>query len=242
MKYFIIALFILTGFGNAQEPTKLKIIDDAQPQIQQLGIIDWIEGGEVKLTGPLPSFVKIWLAEDALKTPLEFGFNKDATEITVYLPKKNLKGQKTATLNFLITEETTTHPDGSVVFSALDSEVVGKQAKLETHPGSHRIGFWGNANDFVRWDRTIPEGDYRLELVYSRANKTGTEVSISIGEKSFPLVLETTESWYRYRVAELGEVSISKAEEYSVETRVTKIVNGGVMNLKAIVLTPLSKK
>lgn len=242
MKKTIFAFLLLTSFAVAQEPTKLEIIDEKQPQILRLGIIDWLEGGAVKLTGPLHSFVKVWLEDDPKQTPLEFGFNKDASEISVYLPKKNLEGQPSATLNFLITEETAVHPDGTVVFSALDSEVVGKQAKLETHPGSHRIGFWGNANDFVRWDRAIPEGDYRVELVYSRASKTGTEVAISIGDKSFPLVLETTGSWYRYRVAELGEISISKAEKHSVETRVTKIVNGGVMNLKAIVLTPVSKK
>ncbi|MGY8639807.1 MAG: hypothetical protein ACKVJU_01790 [Verrucomicrobiales bacterium] len=242
MKKYIVSLLLLASSAIAQGPTKLEIIDEKQPQIRRLGIIDWLEGGEVKLTGPLPSFVKVWLADDPKQSPLEFGFNKDASEISIYLPKKNLEGQKSATLNFLITEKSAVHPDGSVVFSALDSDVVGKQAKLETHPGSHRIGFWGNANDSVRWDGVIPEGDYRVELVYSRASKTGTEVAISVGEKSFPLVLETTGSWYHYRVAELGEVSVPKAESHSVETRVTKIVNGGVMNLKAIVLTPTTKK
>lgn len=242
MRKHIVTLLLLTGLATAQEPTKLQTIDETQPQIRSLGIIDWLEGGEVKLTGPLPSFVKVWLEDDPKQSPLEFSFNKDASEISIYLPKKNLEGQKSATLNFLITEKTAVHPDGSVVFSALDSEVVGKQAKLETHPGSHRIGFWGNANDFVRWDRAIPEGDYRVELVYSRASKTGTEVAISIGEKSFPLILETTGSWYRYRITELGEISIPKTGSQSVETRVIKIVNGGVMNLKAIVLTPISKK
>lgn len=237
----ILANAIGSSIAAAAEPTQLKSFDPAQPQLRRLAVIEWLDGGALKLTGPLPSISKVWL-KDNDDSPLEFGFNPDATEVTLYLPKLRAKAPKSPVLQFLITEKTTTHPDGVVVLSALDSQVIGEKAKLETHPGNHRIGFWGRAADFVRWDAAIPAGAYDVELVYSRASPTGTEVAISFDDAILPLKLETTGSWYRYRVVKLGMVKIGEADQHRVETRVTKIVNGGVMNLKALILTPKKRK
>jgi hypothetical protein len=54
------------------------------------------------------------------------------------------------------------------------------------------------------------------------------------------LALKTTGSWYRYRVVTLGDLALTGSEEHVGEVRVEKIINGGVMNLKAIVLTPIA--
>ncbi|MFP6878451.1 MAG: hypothetical protein VCA37_16615 [Roseibacillus sp.] len=229
----------LSGVLQAEEVTKLLPVSREQPQLRRLPVPSPPKDGVLQLRGPLPSIIRIWIEGDKKRTPLEFGFNKDATLITVYLPDNQ---SAVAALRFLITGKTATHPDGTVVLSALDSEVVGQKAKLETHPGSHRIGFWGRAEDFVRWHAKIPAGEYDVDLVYSRASRTGTIVSIEIDGSALPLTLETTGSWYRYRELRLGTVSVREMTKHLVETRVTRIVNGGVMNLKAIVLTPRRKQ
>ena len=168
---------------------------------------------------------------------LEFSFNKNATLMTIHAPK-DVTGVIESQLQMLLAENSVVHPGGIMVLSALDANVVGDKAKLETHPGSHRIGFWNNASDYVEWDLAIPPGDYRAELVYSRARPSGTKVTITVGNEAFPLALDTTGSWYRYRTIPLGCLSIAGDGKTHVEVRVDEIVNGGVMNLKAIVLAP----
>jgi hypothetical protein len=234
------ATAIPLAFG--QSPTVLMSSNDDQPQYRQLQLEQWPIDGQVKLKGPLPSIIKVWLKTDSQPTLLEFGFNVDASEVTVFLPERKAVAESVdeskITLEFLITENTTTHADGVVVLSALDSKVIGTQAKLETHPGSHRIGYWVRKEDYVQWTAAIPQGTFDVELVYSRANETGTEVKFQFDDESLGTTLAKTGSWYRYRTMPLGQVTIHDHPEHQVEAHVTKIVNGGVMNLKAIVLTP----
>ncbi len=144
-------------------------------------------------------------------------------------------------LQFLITERTTIHEDGTIVLSALDSQVIGTVAKLESHPGSHRIGFWSKATDHVVWDFLAPGGRYSAEFVYSRANGKGTALDISIGSTAAVFVPESTRSWYHYRVDPLGDFMLPQSEMQHAEVRVKQIINGGVVNLKAIILTPADK-
>lgn len=54
---------------------------------------------------------------------------------------------------------------------------------------------------------------------------------------SFPIALESTGSWYRYRVIELVDVKIA-GKSTTASVRVEKNIIGGMMNLKAIILTP----
>ncbi len=224
--------------------TELAVVDSGHPEIRQLELPEAPAEGVVNLRGPLPSIIKVWWKDDVQQRPLEFGFNKDATEVVIYLPKSDdpkTKNNLLPVLHFLVTDATTVFENGVVVLSALDSQVMGKQAKLETHPGTHRIGFWGNADDYVAWDFAAPSGEYACQLVYSRATPDGTEVEISVDDSAFPLALKTTGTWYRYRVVAVGDLSL-KADKHHAEVRVKKIVNGGVMNLKAIVLTPKAAK
>ena len=178
--------------------------------------------GSVVMEGPFPSFVRVW--DDAAPTQaLEFTFNRDASLATLH---RQGRAASTSTLGFLLAEKTSVLPDGTVVLSALDSEVVGKQAKLETHPGNHRIGFWGNAEDYVQWSFRAPAGDYEAELVYSRASRDGTEVEVWVDETKLPLALKTTGSWYRYRNVSLGDARLTDRKKHQASVRVKKIING----------------
>lgn len=229
----LVTLMLVFATSLHAEPAKFKTPNESHTHRRELHVSNWPTDGKLQLEGPLPSIIKAWVQNEDAETPLEFTFNKDASVATLHCPEK-----ATAKIQFLVADNTAVLSDGVVVLSALDSEVVGKQAKLETHPGNHRIGFWGNPADYVQWKFTAPPGRYTAELVYSRASPDGTEVEISVGETKFPLALKTTESWYRYRTVKLGEVVLPQAEEHLSDVRVRKIINGGVMNLKAIVLTP----
>lgn len=246
LSFFVLWFVVCCPVHHAQEAlpkskaTNLAVVDPAHPEIRQLELREAPANGMVTLRGPLPSIIKVWWKDDAQHRPLEFGFNKDASEVVIYVPQAGspkTESNLPPTLRFLVTDATTVFENGVVVLSALDSQVIGKQAKLETHPGTHRIGFWGNADDYVVWDFTAPSGEYECQLVYSRATPDGTEVEITVDESTFPLALKTTGTWYRYRVVAVGDLSL-KADQHHAEVRVKKIVNGGVMNLKAIVLTP----
>ncbi len=233
--FLISFVLLMSPRSDAEEPatenttaaTELSVPDPTHAHRRALQLDGQV--GEVTLTGPVPSILRPMVGDQRC----EFGFNPDATKATVFLPKQ----ADHKTIDFLVAEGSGVLSDGTFVFSALDSKVVGNQAKLETHPGNHRIGYWGKASDYVTWTASVPAGGYHAELVYSRANPTGTKMRIEIGDEAFPLALESTGSWYRYRVIDLGDVTIA-GESTTANVRVEKIINGGVMNLKAIILTP----
>lgn len=245
---FVFALLQLVAVGcwigqcaqaQSNRPVAGSAADSGGGLRQVNDLTGWSDGQFV-FKGPQPSFVKVW-PQGLPEHPLEFSFNSNATQVMVHAPSDEALASEITRrpLTMLLADQSVVHPDGVAILSALDAQVVGQRAALESHPGSHRIGFWNRAEDYVTWDFAIPPGDYHAELVYSRAPKTGTEVSIIIGEQKFSLPLERTGSWYRYRTVPLGEVHVSNESKTHVEVRVDKIINGGVMNLKAIVLTPI---
>jgi hypothetical protein len=206
-----------------------------QPQLLEFSAQS-VTSASVVLVGPFPSLLKVWCKNDENRKPLEWTFNTDASTATVHLTK--VTKSRALPLSFLAAKHTGTLADGTFLFSAADATVVGKQAKLESHPGNYRIGYWGNANDFVSWKRNVPKGRYSVELVYSRASPDGTKVTLALGDNAFPMALKSTSSWYRYRSVSMGSWK-HPGGEIEATMKVDKIINGGVMNLKAVILTPV---
>ena len=165
-------------------------------------------------------------------------FNRDASEISLRLPGSVKVGGKAEVL-LETAEKSEQYGNGVIVFSALDSKVVGKVAKLETHPGNHRIGFWSNANDYVTWDyKASRPGKYEVELTYSVAGGDGTKVAIEIGDKKVEGKLKSTGSWYRYTTMTVGRVYVAKSGKLAVAVKCLEKKGGAVMNLKAVILRP----
>lgn len=136
-------------------------------------------------------------------------------------------------------EETRQFDDGRIVLTARDARVLGARAKLESHPGNHRIGFWSNPADAVTWSRKLTRwGAYDVRLTYSTAAADGTEIDVTIGEARLTGRLTSTGSWYRYATVPLGRVALPTAGDCLVTVRCTKLVGGAVMNLKAVTLEP----
>jgi hypothetical protein len=185
----------------------------------------------------------------ALGTPewpgefLPFSFNADASQISLHLPTTGLtSGNLPVSVSLLFAEQTQQFPSGRIVLSALDAEVVGDTAKLESHPGNHRIGFWSNAEDFVRWGyKATRAGNYDVQLTYSLAGEPGSdgsEIEVAIGDIRLPHKLTATGSWYRYTTVPLGTAYLAKPSEYQVTVKCARQLGGAVMNLKAITLIP----
>lgn len=224
--------------------TKLEALADGANL--KLSLPETPANGQMLVRGGIPNIVKAWRADDGGREPLQFGFNSDASEVTIFVPKnesasKTDTAEKPVSVDCLTAEETTEFPDGRIVLSALDANVIGKQAKLESHPGSHRIGYWANHDDFVRWelDTTRPVArKYNVELVYSRAGKTACDVTVQIDGNDLLAEIAPTGSWYRYRVDSLGTASLRRDQTHRIEVR-SRGDGGAVMNLKAVVLTPI---
>jgi len=167
-------------------------------------------------------------------TRLGIEFNADATEITLLTPE----GQERPPVILLDTaEESAQYADGTLVFSAHDAQVRGTSAKLESHPGSHRIGFWSNVEDTVTWPFAPTRyGKYRAELTYSLASGN-SDIEVTLAGVTLAGDLAATGSWYRYRTVDLGPLYLPE-EKSKLKVRPVRMSGDAVMNLKAITLRP----
>ncbi|MCE9545838.1 MAG: hypothetical protein K8T25_10020 [Planctomycetia bacterium] len=206
----------------------------------------WPEKGGLPLLIPFANITRAVLVptnaamEDADLIPLTVRYNTDATQISILPPSDNKPHSREARIRLETAEKSEQMPDGRITLTALDAKVHGLRAKLETHPGNHRIGFWSDPNEFVTWNYTATRpGRYEVYLTYSTASEDGTQVRVEIGDQKLDATLKKTEGgWYGYTWLNLGKVSIAKEGPLTVTVRCIKKVGDAVMNLKAITLLP----
>lgn len=182
------------------------------------------------LPTPFPNIVRARLEGEAI--PLSF--NEDASEILLGIPAGQ-SGQ----LRLELAENTAQTTDGRILFSALDAKVEGTQAKLETHPGSHRIGFWNKVEDKVNWPyKPTRPGMYDIAMTYSLASGS-SKVKVEFGGETREVELAATGSWYHYTSVPVGRVYLEDDRKKTALT-VTPVskTGGAVMNLKAVILDP----
>jgi hypothetical protein len=136
-------------------------------------------------------------------------------------------------------DDTRQFDDGRIVLSARQARVAGGNAKLESQPGNHRIGFWTTADDTVSWTwKPTRWGAYDVLLTYSSDAPDGTEIEVAVGPTTVTGRLASTGNWYRYMALPLGRVAIPAGGDLPVTVRCTKLVGPAVMNLKAVTLAP----
>jgi len=229
MRYFAALLFLPLGlFGQT--------IFSFTPGNGRHLFLDDPSSGKISMPTPGLHITRAYFSYDVFRSPLNISFNEDATEISLVVPE--VLRQRKDGIEIEFAKNTTAFDDGRVTFSALDSKVVGKQAKLESHPGNHRIGFWGNPADFVVWDYTPGNvGMYTVELTYSLASKS-SEIEISLGEAKVTGMIQSTGSWYEYTTVDLGYLYIDHRNASQLAVKCLKKNGGAVMNLKAVTLRP----
>lgn len=131
--------------------------------------------------------------------------------------------------------------DGRILFTAADARVVGDKARLESHPGNSRIGFWTSLEDSVEWDYTATRpGSYRVTLCYSRAAESAARIQITIGNEPLTSEIPGTGSWYSYQPQSIGKLKIPAPGKLTVSVKGLESA-GALMNLKGVVLTPISE-
>lgn len=226
---------IKTDWGSIKTPTNKK-----QAHRRILEVKKWPENRLLKLPTPFPNIVAGWVGEEQNRQPLYWMFNEDATDMRLGLPAGS--PEKNPPIHLLTAEKSGENPDGTIVLSALDAKVVGNRARLETHPGNHRIGYWVDSEDYVHWDfQPKKNGRYLVELSYSQAGRAGNEVTISFNGKPITIRVGTTGTWYAYTGMRTGQIRLDAGVNYSVDVKCIKQVTGAVMNLKAIILHPVEK-
>ena len=199
----------------------------------------WPADGRLAIPAGLPQIIaatRVTASGDQESFAVEY--NADATQVAVRLPQAGPASMPTV-ITLDTADDTSQFADGRIVFTARDARVEGSRAKLETHPGNHRIGFWSDASESVHWSRSGTRwGMYDAWLTFSTASPDGTEIEVRINDETFPLTLRTTGSWYRYQRMPVGRVYVPTAGPQTVSVHCTKKVGGAVMNLKGVTLEP----
>ena len=196
--------------------------------------------GRLVVPGGFPQIIRATVAggDGSRDRVLAIELNADATAVAVLLAKERHAADGTS-IHLDTADETRQFDDGRIVFAARDAKVVGTKAKLESHPGNHRIGFWSDPGDSVVWTRAGSRwGMYSVLLTYSTASPDGTEIEVEVNGTRLPATLRSTGSWYRYTTLPVGTVYLAAAGPQSVTVRCAKKVGGAVMNLKAVTLEP----
>ena len=203
-----------------------------------LEVRNWPADGKLALPTPFPNLTAAHLVEGRHRTPLKWVFNADATQLHLEVPTQ-APAQLPSRIELETAEKTALFAGGRITFSALDAKVQGAKAKLETHPGNHRIGFWTDASDAVKWDlKPTRWGMYDLELAYSADGGDGTELLFEIAGQSFSVTRPSTGSWYRYQPLPIGRFYLAKSEPFTIRVSCKKMTGVAVMNLKSVTLRP----
>jgi len=172
--------------------------------------------------------------------PVTIAFNQDASVSKLLRPAQDAANSPENVIVELTDGAAGQFRDGRIVFSAANAEVHGTRAKLESHPGNSRIGFWTDPHDYLTWTyKATRPGRYDVFLTYSCAEKDGAKIDIEIGQEKLEGTLKsTTNGWWGYTWTSLGTVAIPAAGPIEVAVRCHEKVGGAVMNFKALTLVP----
>jgi len=190
---------------------------------------------------PLPPVVRLASDGDDPVADSSIEYNLEGTRAWLVLPEKFEKDRESK-LVLETAERSGQLADGRIVFTAADAEVLGKSARLESHPLNQRIGFWTNLADSVRWKyQPTRPGTYALELTYSLEGGEGSVVELEIATTKQTARLAPTGSWYRYRTIAVGTVSLAGADPIAIVARCLEKSGPAAMNLKALTLCPAAE-
>ena len=203
-----------------------------------LDVREWPADGRLNLPTPFAHITRADLVEGRQRRALRWLFNADATQLLLELPP-TAPANLPAVIELETAEKSAQFAGGRITFSALDAKVAGSKAKLESHPGNHRVGFWTDAADAVTWEHKATRwGRYDVEVTYSAAGGEGTELLVEVAGKTFTVARPSTGSWYRYATLPVGRFYLEKQQPFSVKVGCATLKGAAVANLKAVTLRP----
>jgi hypothetical protein len=204
----------------------------------RLEVRSWPQDGKLPLPAPFPNITAAFWVTGNTSKPLTWSFNSDATQIHVELPEAASKALPAAVM-LETAEDTAQFTGGRITLSARNAKVEGTHARLESHPGNHRIGFWTDAGDRVSWDyQPTRWGAYDVELAFSGDGGADTAIEVRVGNRSLRTRRPATGSWYRYQTLTVGRIQLETQDRFTVTVGATEMKGAAVMNLKAVTLRP----
>jgi alpha-L-fucosidase len=148
---------------------------------------------------------------------------------------RNLQPAPVPVMPTVITPDT----KGSLVFSADDATLHGKNLKLEAQGGKSNIGYWDDAGEWVEWHaRAVQPGPYQVTATIASANGEADFV-IEVGGQAVSALVPQTAGWDQFTTAELGRVEIQPPGEFTVKVRARDAASWRAINLRTVRLSPL---
>lgn len=194
--------------------------------------------GRIVVPRDFPEVIRATL-EAAEPSDIPIEISRDAEQVVLELPSDRHPIAATARVAVDCADASRQFGDGRIVLSAASGRVEGSQARLESQPGSRRIGFWTDASDSVRWRwKATRWGRYDVRLTFSNGSPAGSRIEVEVAGQTLAADLPSTGSWYRYATLPIGAVSLRQAGDVAVRVGCTRLVGGAVMNLKALTLEP----
>jgi len=131
--------------------------------------------------------------------------------------------------------------NGEIRLDAADAEVVGATAKLESTHGASNIGYWTDAQDYVRWTVAVTQpGRFEVVLTYACLDASaGSEFELTAGARKLAGKVSGTGGWDQPRTVKLGMLVIDQPGTLTCTLKPTRKPGLAVMNLRAVVLKPV---
>jgi alpha-L-fucosidase len=126
--------------------------------------------------------------------------------------------------------------DGSVVLSASEARLHGKQIKYESGHQRDNLGHWTNPADWADWEFKVTRPG-RFEVSAEIASLDKASLGISVGDSKASAAAAPTGDYGKFRVAKLGVIEIPSAGKATLAVRPIKD-GWHPVNLKAIRLKP----
>ena len=104
---------------------------------------------------------------------------------------------------------------GEIVLSAASAAIHGSSPQIETKNGRDDIGYWGDANDFVSWDFSIPTpAKYAVRVNYScDAGAAGGGFQVEAGGQSVAGTTVSTGGWDTFASQVLGTLVLEGGKQ-----------------------------
>ncbi|HMJ92040.1 MAG TPA: hypothetical protein VK530_19620 [Candidatus Acidoferrum sp.] len=134
--------------------------------------------------------------------------------------------------------------DGSIVLLATNAATHGAQIRYEPQPHKNTIGYWTKVEDWVSWDFLVTKpGTFSVTLTQSCGKGSGgSEVAFGLREQAIIDVVPETGSFTSWTNRVIGTFLVRTAGVHTITVKPLKKPGLAVMDLRAITLTPETKK
>ncbi len=130
--------------------------------------------------------------------------------------------------------------EGNLELTAENGKGIGPEIKYM--PEWNAFG-WFTGKDKVEWDVDVPEeGVYEIWLEWSVSDEeSGKEFIVSSGEQEIKGLVEKSGSWETFKKVSIGKMKLNADYNKITLSAVEDFENGALMDVRALVLEPLSK-